>query len=409
MKYFVSIVAFFLLFQAQAKVEFVRAMFNTNAATAFTIAWNQKSGKEPVLFLDTVNTEKQFSIKQSISSSNSEKGLQTHFVRLMNLKPSTTYYFYIQDSEGKSRVYYVRTVASNSNTKLSLVAGGDSRDNRSVRTLGNKMVAKLRPDAVLFNGDFTGLDLPGQWRDWFEDWESSISEDGRISPLVVTRGNHEHSNKVLVDLFDVPSPKVYYETTFGGDLLNVISLNSEIQKGLGQKVFLSRTLKDHKNYHWQLPQYHRPIRPHVKHKKEMETEYRNFVPLFEKYSNVRLCLENDSHTCKITWPIIQSKAEGSSEGFIRDDVKGIVYAGEGCWGAPIRVADDAKPWTRDMEGVNQINWIFITQEKIELRVVLYENVEEVEALNNVNRFDLPKNIKLWGPTNGTLVEIFKQK
>ena len=32
--------------------------------------------------------------------------------------------------------------------------------------------------------------------------------------MVVTRGNHELGNKVMVKLFDVPHSKVFYSTTF---------------------------------------------------------------------------------------------------------------------------------------------------------------------------------------------------
>lgn len=410
MKYFLTgFVLFFLQFSFFAKVEFVRAMFNSDASVSITIAWNQTSGTNPVLFYDTDTIIKDFHYQSNVSAFNSEKGLNTNFVRLKFLSPSTKYYFYIIDSEGKSKIYHVSTVSNKSDVPLSFLAGGDSRDRRAIRTLGNKMVAKLRPDAVLFNGDFTGIDIPSQWKDWFEDWEHSISEDGRISPLVVTRGNHEHSNKVLVDLFDVPSDIICYSTTFGGDLVHIVSLNSEILKFLGQKVFLKNALKAHEHFHWQIPQYHRPIRPHVASKKEMETQYKNFLPLFEKYPNVRLCLENDSHTCKVTWPIVSSNSSNSCEGFIRDDEKGIVYVGEGCWGAPLREADDKKPWTRDAEAVNQINWIFITKEKIEVRTVLYENVNEIESITDENRFEIPKNLNLWGPTNGTVIEIIKRK
>jgi hypothetical protein len=335
--------------------------------------------------------------------------MNNHIIRLKDLKPNTRYYFVIQDSEGFNKTYYFSTVSNSSDTKLSFIAGGDSRDGREVRIKANKLVAKLKPHAVLFNGDFIGLDIDKQWLEWFVDWEYTISGNGRISPLVVTRGNHEINNKVMVELFDCPHEKIYYETNFGGKLLNLISLNSEILKIGPQKFFLRKTLEEHKDYYWQLPQYHRPVRAHVASKKEMETQYKNFVPLFEKYKNVRLCLENDSHTCKVTWPIVTSSGPLSDEGFERNDEKGIVYAGEGCWGAPLRAADDSKSWTRDAEGVNQFNWIFISKEKIELRTVLYENENEVGELREENRFEMPLNLKLWGPKAGTLVEIFPQK
>lgn len=381
-------------------------MFNSDASKEATIAWNQLSGEKPVLYFGTEKpSEFNFSDSALVIASNTAKSMNTHFVELKNLRANQKYYFSIKDSEGYSVIYYFSTVPNVPTERLSFIAGGDSRDNSEVRRKGNKMVAKLKPHAVLFNGDFTGLDTPRQWVEWFDDWEHSIADDGRISPLVVTRGNHELTNKSIINLFHVPNERIYYDVQFGGTLLNIISLNSEIFKFGLQKIFLRNSLKDHAHFNWQIPQYHRPIRPHVAHKKEMETQYKHFVPLFEKHANVRLCLENDSHTCKVTWPVIQSSGFGSEEGFIRNDSTGIVYAGEGCWGAPLRVADDSKCWTRDAEAVNQVNWIFVDQETIEVRTILYENVQEVAELTEATRFEMPVGIALWTPSNGALVTI----
>ena len=406
--------AFFLIsFISYSKIRFVRVVFNSIASEEATIIWEQHGGE----FINLVYSVNNFAnesaselIKiQRVSAKNKARGMFNHIIRLKNLKSNTKYYFQLEDSEGKSRIYYFSTCSNSPNDRISFIAGGDSRDRSEIRRKANVLVSKLKAHAVLFNGDFTGYDIHSQWIDWFNDWEYSIAADGRITPLVVTRGNHERSNSVLVKLFDIPSKGVYYSTEFGGDLLNLVSLNSEILKIGAQKFFLYSTLRKHEDFHWQIAQYHRPIRPHVKHKKEMETQYNNFVPLFEKYKNLRLCLENDSHTCKVTWPIVSSKDSLSSEGFKRDDEKGIVYAGEGCWGAPLRTADDSKPWTRDAASVNQFNWIFVSKEKIELRTVLYENAAEVSELTEETRFMMPEKIKLWTPSNGSLVEIYQQK
>lgn len=389
------------------KVNYVRAMFNADASTQITIGWNQLSGKNSQFLFDTIiPADLNFIKSNAISKITFAKGMHNHFVRLSGLKPNCKYYFIIKDSEGISIVYNFSTVPGTPDLPLSFIAGGDSRDRSEVRRKANVLVGKLKPHAVLFNGDFTGLDLEKQWLEWFNDWEYSIQNDGRISPFVVTRGNHEMTNKVLVDLFDVPNKKIFYTTTFGGTLLNLVSLNSEIWKFGRQKLFLRSTLKDHENYTWQIMQYHRPIRAHVAAKKEMETQYRNFVPLFEKYDNVRLCLENDSHTCKTTWPIVQSSAPGSEEGFIRDEIEGITYVGEGCWGAPLRQPDDNKCWTRNSEAINQFNWIFVSKEKIEVRTIKYENSESVLNLTEETRFQMPENIDIWNPSNGAVLEIF---
>ena len=408
MKYLIiGCLSFFIFQNVSAKARFVRVTFGLNPYNEASIIWDQNRGEFLGLYLDTVDPSvNRFRTKLEFSEKNSARGMKNHIVRLKDLKPNTRYYFTIKDTEGFGRTYYFSTVSDSPTERFSFIAGGDSRDNRVVRQKADKLVAKLKAHAVLFNGDFTGIDIEKQWKEWFLDWENSIDTDGRITPLIVTRGNHEHTNKVLVALFDVPHKKVFYNTVFGGNLLNLVSLNSEIQKVGPQKIFLRNTLAEHASFQWQIIQYHRPVRAHVASKKEMQTQYKNFVPLFEKHKNVRLCLENDSHTWKVTWPIVSSKEANADEGFKRDDAKGIVYAGEGTWGAPLRPADDKKSWTRDAEAINQFNWIFVSKEKIELRTVKYENEADVESLTEKNRFQLPKNIELYGPVNGTLVEIF---
>ena len=408
MKYLIiGCLSFFIFQNVSAKARFVRVTFGLNPYNEASIIWDQNRGEFLGLYLDTVEPSvNRYRTKLELSAKNSARGMKNNIVRLKDLKPNTRYYFTIKDTEGFGRTYYFSTVSDSPNERFSFIAGGDSRDNRVVRAKADKLVAKLKAHAVLFNGDFTGIDIEKQWKEWFLDWENSIDIDGRITPLIVTRGNHEHSNKVLVSLFDVPHKKVFYNTVFGGNLLNLVSLNSEIQKVGPQKIFLRNTLAEHANFQWQIIQYHRPVRAHVASKKEMQTQYKNFVPLFEKHKNVRLCLENDSHTWKVTWPIVSSKETDADEGFKRDDAKGIVYAGEGTWGAPLRAADDKKSWTRDAEAINQFNWIFVSKEKIELRTVKYENEAEVESLTEKNRFQMPKNIELYGPVNGALVEIF---
>lgn len=406
---FVFFTILLLPFLGFSNVRYVRVMFNSNASNSATIAWHQESGETPVLMLSTnpdgLNQEVN---KHTIDRFEHAKSMDNQFVRLSDLQSDQRYYFQIIDSEGSSRIFYFSTVTNQPSTRLSFIAGGDSRDLSEVRRKANQLVAKLKPHAVLFNGDFTGQDTPKQWIEWFDDWEHSVDEDGRITPLVVTRGNHEITNKSIYNLFDVPNKRVYYNVTFGGTLLNIVSLNSEILKIGRQKMFLRSTLRKHEHFDWQIPQYHRPIRPHVAHKKEMKTQYKNFLPLFEKYKNVRLCLENDSHTCKITWPIRSSSAPEADEGFVRDDSTGIVYAGEGCWGAPLRTANDHKSWTRNAEAINQFNWIFIDQEKILIRTVKYENVNDVAPLKEATRFEMPEGIDLWSPSNGSLVEIPKR-
>lgn len=406
MKFIICIILLVFSLTSNAAARFVRVMFSGDASTTATIGWDQISGDDITVKFDTASPrDLVYAFEADISNSNEVKGMHTHFVELKDLKPNTRYNFIIKDSEGYSRTYYFYTAPDKNTERLSFIGGGDSRTRSTIRQKANLMVAKLKPHAVLFDGDFTAIDIEKEWIQWFLDWELSIGEDGRITPLVVARGNHEMTNKVMVELFNVPCRLVYFSTQFGGDLFNVLTLNSEIFKGGPQEWWLKSDLKRHRDFFWQMPMYHRPIRPHVKHKKEMKTQYKNFLPHFEKADNVRLALECDSHTAKTTWPIIKSDEEGSEEGFKRDDAKGIVYIGEGCWGAPPRVPDDQKCWTRDAAMIDSFKWIFVDQEKIEVRTVLYSNSELVEELNANNRFIMPENIELWNPKNGAVVTV----
>ncbi len=235
--------ALLLCFTVGARTRFIRVMFSGNTSKSATIIWDQQRGDFKGLYCDTINPElSQYKDAKPLTSSNTWKGMHTHCIRLRDLKANTKYFFIIKDSEGFGRLYHFYTAPNSSNDQVSFIAGGDSRDNRPVRTKANKLVPKLFATAVLFNGDFIGLDNEKQWIEWFADWEKTISIDGRVTPMIVTRGNHELSNKDLVKLFDVPNKKVYYSSTFSGDLLHIVSLNSEIHKFGRQKLFLKQAL-----------------------------------------------------------------------------------------------------------------------------------------------------------------------
>jgi len=144
--------------------------------------------------------------------------MNNHFVRLSNLTPDTKYFFKINDSQGSSKVYSFQTAPASPYTRLSVIAGGDSRNHRAGRINANKLVGKLRPHFVMFGGDMTGGD-------------NAITPEGRLTPIIVTRGNHEYSNKTLIDLFDAKGIDLFYGFTFGTDLLRVYTLVENSNNG----------------------------------------------------------------------------------------------------------------------------------------------------------------------------------
>lgn len=385
-----------------------RVIWQGNASTSATIAWNQVSGTDPVLLLD-VNDFGQKASEYGLSKQpdriQQAEDMNNYFVRLENLLPNMTYYFLVKDSEGVGRRYFFTTAPNSPDRRLSIVAGGDSRNHREARQDANIMVAKLRPNCVMFGGDFTENDFPKEWQEWLDDWQLSIAEDGRITPIIVTRGNHEASNRSLIDIFDMQVAGGFYATWLGGDLLRIYTLNTLIPVGGDQRDWLESDLKNHgSKVHWRIGQYHFPMRPHTQRKAEKNDQVAFWAPLFLKY-DMNLVVECDAHVVKSTWPIRADNGPGSDEGFIRDDENGTVYVGEGCWGAPLRNNDDDKTWTRASGSFNEFNWIFVDREKIEVRTVMTDGAGRVGSVDPKNIFKAPIGIHIWNPPSGDVITI----
>lgn len=391
-----------------ARAERFRVMWHGDPATSMVIGWDQVSGSNPRVVYDSRDhglSINNYPLSEPAHHIVEAKMMRNHFVRLRNLRPNTVYYFVVVDSEGSSRRYSFKTAPADPETPMSIVAGGDSRNYRAARRFANRMVSKIRPDFIMFAGDMTGGDSGPEWIEWLTDWQETFGEDGRIFPIVVARGNHESSNKTLLQLFDLPNTEGYYAFTFGGSLLRLYTLNSMIAVGGDQRNWLEQDLQQNgESVQWRLAQYHHAMRPHTRAKGEKDQQVVYWAPLFFAYQ-IDLVLESDSHVVKWTYPIRPSRSTAHDEGFIRDDENGTVYIGEGCWGAPLRNNDDEKSWTRASDSFNQFKLIFVSRDKMEVRTVMTDRVEEVSALPDDQRFVLPPGFPLWQPATGPVVTI----
>jgi hypothetical protein len=404
-----------------------RLVWNEDPTTTITVAWDQSRGENPVIYYGVKDFNQKWKnypySQQPTSTMIGYRGMNTHFAKLTGLKPDQVYYFIIKDSQGIGERFWFRT-APDKPQPFTFIAGGDTKSDGTMLEAGrasNKMVAKLRPLFVIFNGDFTTGDGTNdeRWKLWLDDWMNlTTTSDGRMIPIVPVHGNHENGDKtVLYKLFDVPyqndvEENIYYSLSFGGDFFHVIALNSEVDEGGDQRAWLENDLKEHQDFTFKMACYHKPFRPHTKSKKENIYEYEQWAPLFFKY-RLSIGMGADTHMSSITYPIRPSEEEGSSEGFIRDDETGTMYVGEGSWGAAPRENNDDKPWTMMSGSFNQIKWFHVfpaTNDKsafINIYTVITatfdedENittyVDNVVPLTEKNLFEIPKNINLFAP------------
>ncbi|MEA3452267.1 MAG: metallophosphoesterase family protein [Bacteroidota bacterium] len=401
---FILISVIFLLFSISvyAKADKLRLMYN-KSINSMTLAWVQVDGKSPTIFFDSdENFKKNKSLNKAISPQKSYKYLKMYhyFATFNNLKPNTIYHFIIKDSKEESQVYWFKTMSKNPE-KISVIAGGDSRSQPSIRRLANRMVAKLQPDFVIFDGDFTSANSSAQWAQWLDDWQLTIT-NGRIIPIIPVMGNHERGN-VMPNIFDIPEDS-YYSLDFS-NILHLTVLNTNINITGAQTDWLIKDLNSISDS-WKFTVFHKPMRPHYSHKSEGDDIYDAWANIFFKHK-IDIVLDGDTHVNKITYPIRPSTKYDSEEGFIRDDENGTIYLGEGTWGAPLRPFDDTKSWTMDGASIYQFKWIFISNNKVQIRTVKFENVDNVDNLSFDNRFSIPKNIDIWKPLGQEFVEIIK--
>jgi hypothetical protein len=401
-----------------------RLVWTDDPTSTITVAWDQHEAENPVVLYDTEDFGRKFwkyRFSQPADRVLEKYEMSNHFARLKGLEPNRNYYFVIKDDAGVSERYWFKT-APDTPKPFTFVAGGDTKSSDDPLEAGrasNRVVAKLRPLFVMFNGDFCSGDgtSPERWHTWLTDWQDfSTTADGRMIPVFPVHGNHENGDHANLNyIFDAPyqendSSRIYFSLSLGGDFFHMIALNSEIDEGGLQKDWLERDLKAHQNYTFKIAGYHKPFWPHTSRKRENEYQYNQWAHLFYDYG-LDVSLDGDSHMSKITYPLRPDSSDVNSYmGFVRDDENGTLFLGEGSWGAYPRVADDDKPWTIKSFSGNQIKWIHVLPadgartDHMKVYTVVTATYDEnekqtlydsdVEALTEANLFDIPTGIEL---------------
>ncbi len=388
-----------------------RLSWRDDPATTVVIGWDQVDGTDPAVCwgpLDNGPDPDAYPNTATPDTIQHYRGMNNHFVRLSGLRPDTAYYFVIRDSNSNSRRFWFRT-APDRPQPFAFIAGGDSRSNGDPRREGNRLVAKLRPLFVCHGGDYMGVGSAEEWVQWFDDWQLTISEDGRIYPIVPAHGNHENADMEMVyRLFDMRRPEMYHALSVGGSMMRLYTLNTEIANDrtawAAQRAWLEQDLALHRDSTWKFVQHHRPMRPHTSAKAEGLAQIAAWAQLLYD-EGVDVVIECDTHMVKRTYPLRPSEEAGSYESFIRDDARGIVFIGEGSWGAPIRPADDDKPWTMASDSFYQFKWVQVSPEHIDIRSVRFVNAAEVASVRDDDPFAVPDGLVLWEPPTGTVLRL----
>ncbi|WP_375749133.1 choice-of-anchor J domain-containing protein [Vibrio sp. HN007] len=426
--------------QAYAASDLPRLAWVDDPSSTVTIGWRQLSGTEAKVTYGPTEDKSKWTYHYadrttSMQHPDDAKGttLDTTFAEIKGLKPDTAYYFQICDSEGCSETSWFKTAPAEAGD-FTFVAGGDSRTNQTPRQDGNKLVSKIRPLFVLFNGDYTDNGTHDEWVTWLEDWQYSRSEDGRVYPIVAIHGNHENDVIDMTrEVFGIPE-EGYFTLNVGGEMMEIFALNSETEPGVGYGAYSDQTsaawdsqtsqfAKDaaSSTADWKIGTYHRPMRPHTSGKTEGTGRIDAWAKTFTD-NNFDLLIESDTHMTKYTFPVVVSDKEGSYQSFKRDDARGAMIIGEGSWGAPTRPTDDDKPWTMDSASFWQFKLVHASPDNMRIRTVRFGSEEEAAAGINIdtssvtaltqdqqdeNAFAMPAGLPLWAPLSGSYIDLPK--
>jgi hypothetical protein len=383
-------------------------------ATTMNVVWDQVRGSGAQVHYDAYDPLEgcpralaRYGLTQAPQRTAVYRGMNNHFAKLSALAPNTAYRFVIADATGAvTDCMWFRT-APNTPQAFTYITGGDTKSSGNALQAGrwsNRMVAKLRPLFVLFTGDFNSGDgtSDARWQQWLSDWfEGTRSGDGRMYPIIAVHGNHEDGDlEMLHNLFDSgnadpeqPADYSYGSWTIGGSLLHVINLNSQLYlNGLQgahdqQLAWLGADLAAHATDTFKIAGYHKPIRPHTSTKAENDHELA-WADLFDTYG-LTIANESDTHNHKLTFPLRRSDEPGNDMGFVRDDDNGVLYVGEGSWGATPRADNDDKSWTLDSASINQIKWNHVypagaEPARLEVRTVVTARYEDGQLVNYVD-------------------------
>ncbi len=286
----------------------------------------------------------QYASQQAETYTFREFGGWLHTAELTGLSPDTEYTVVVETGRYRSEPFTFITAPSEERP-IRFITGGDSRTYRDDRRKVNVVAAAYDPEFVVFNGDLIERALNEQhWDEWFDDWhEQMITESGRRIPVIPTVGNHEIEGSYFLtkeegpfyfNRFHLPGNEQYYVIEYGPNLalVQLDSDHSALVDG-DQKQWLEQTLQHYSQTDRFIKvSYHVAAWPSVKTMEgDIPTRIReHWVPLFEQYG-VDLVAECHEHSYKRT--------EAIFDGGI-DPVRGVVYIGDGGWGAPLRRAKD---------------------------------------------------------------------
>ena len=263
---------------AQSLLPYVYLTFEEeDTSSSITINFMTTGKSEPsYAYIDSRPQDQLSQFNQQVESRTGKVkgvGKTYHHVKIDNLAPNTTYYFYVGDQNiGFSEFYKFKTLP-NDNTPIKVLQGGDMGPGRDIVDVAESAVWDS-PHVILIGGDIAYANGKAKnedrWVKWFENMNDiMITPDGYLLPLIVALGNHETTvgaapfgkNPFYKELFPQNNGKSYFVRLLGAHTMLLVLDSGHIKKHKKQRDFIEESFERFADRTNRLAMYHAPLYP----------------------------------------------------------------------------------------------------------------------------------------------------
>ncbi|MBX7066266.1 MAG: metallophosphoesterase family protein [Parachlamydiales bacterium] len=292
-----------------------------------------------------------------------------HKVHLDFLDPGTEYRFRIGSDP---KIYRFKTAPASLDEGLRFIIGGDVYANTKLFRRMSQTVLENDPHFVVLGGDIAyaitiypfRTTAIRKWLSFLRDWKDyMIASDGTIIPFLIVPGNHDitpDNYDLFFTLFAFPEKQLYRTIDFGSYLTLFLLDTGHFQPIEGrQTLWLEKALSARSETPYRFAIYHEAAYPsyYPYHGLIPKKIRANWVPLFEKY-RLHAAFENHNHAFKRTHPMKAGQI----------DPTGIVYLGDGGWGAPPRSTNNLW-YLANRQKKNSILLVSLTSEQADIQAL----------------------------------------
>jgi len=184
-----------------------RLILTESPTTSITIGWELIAGCPDTqrIYYDTVDHGQDTSayrFQMPVTASYFHQGIENYFSTLKDLQPSTRYYFVVAEDEGISDRFWFQSLSNNKNSWRAYWTSPDLHQSPGEWMKLNSRISEENLDFVLADG-LAGLQTEKDWRQWLENWQVSVTANGRITPLLLV-GNLTSDIQYLFNLSEKP-------------------------------------------------------------------------------------------------------------------------------------------------------------------------------------------------------------